>query len=402
MATAFTDVELLLQDDTWQTLSTHTPDENGVISLVTSDQFINYTLVAKDQKGSDAEGLNVVSFYQASSDTPSHYQAQFDSLVDNTTCECVTQNIELSHRPFASQTSVTSSLAYNSWQMADEEITLFEGVNVCRAIDGSWPLHSFSVSGFDSNDKAIAVAGFIDDFTSNEDNTWQVSAFDVADSVDLPSHQEFSTNQIIGNTTHFSELVAEDVASLLVFDTHSYISEAVYQSQASVTFTESNSIFGSTVIKTHHQVISEIAQESFAVKASEKKPTIDEQAFSEIKANGNYNYTEVSGYPMAIITFEFTAYDPGTQLLMPAQWTFYGPKSGTLAISGGLTGYEDIIDIETDKKSTDVYLIKSSVTNNYQDYISYYQAGNSVSQTLDTSDEFIRNIHRVEIGIKLN
>ncbi len=402
VASAFTDVELLLQDDTWQTLSTYKADESGVISFVTTSEFINYTLVAKDQQGSEAQGLNVVSFYQANSETPSHYQAQFDELVDNTSCECVTQNLELSHRPFVTQTDVTSSLPFDNWKEVDDSTTLFEGVEVCRAVEGEWPLHSFSVKGTDANLKVIAAADFSDDFSENVADVWTLSAFQVADAIDLVMpHQDFNTNQLIKSTKHFPIAVTKDDDSILVFSTHDYISETFYQSQASVTFDESSSIFGSSVIKTHQQVISTVAQESFAVKANEQKPSIDDRNFSEIKEDGRYDYSAVSGFPMAVISFTFTAYDPDTGLLMPAKWTFYGPEQGMLAISADLTGYKDIININTDKKSTDIRLIKSMMTNNYQDYIKYYQGGNTVENALDASNDFVKKLNEVEISIKL-
>jgi len=402
VASAFTDVELLLQDETWQTLNTYKADDNGVISFVTTSEFINYTLVAKDQQGSEAQGLNVVSFYQGSSATPSHYQARFDELVDNTTCECVTQNLELSHRPFVTQTDVTSSLAFDNWTEVDDSTTLFEGVKVCRAVEGEWPLHSFSVKGTDANLKVIAAADFSDDFSENVAGVWSLSAFQVADAVDLAMpHQDFNTNQLIKGIKHFPIAVTKDDDSLLVFSTHDHISEAYYQSQASVTFDESSSIFGSSVIKTHQQVISTTATDSFLVKANEQKPPIDDRNFSEIKEDGNYDYSAVSGYPMAVISFTFTAYDPDTSLLMPAKWTFYGPEQGILAISADLTGYKDIINIDTDKKSTDIHLMKSMMTNNYQGYIKYYQGGNTVESALDASNDFVKKLDEVEISIKL-
>lgn len=402
VASAFTGVELLLQDDSWQTLNTYKADDKGVISFVTTSEFINYTLVAKDQQGSEAEGLNVVSFYQASSATPSHYQARFDESLDNTTCECVTQSLELSHRPFVTQTDVTSSLPFDNWKEIDDSTTLFEGVKVCRAAEGEWPLHSFSVKGTDANLKAIAAADFSNDFSENVAGIWTLSAFQVADAIDLAMpHQDFNTNQLIKGITHFPITVTKDDDSVLVFSTHDYISEAFYQSQASVTFDESSSIFGSSVIKTHQQVISTKATDSFLVKANEQKPPIDDRNFSEIKEDGNYDYSAVSGYPLAVISFTFTAYDADTSLLMPAKWTFYGPEQGMLAISADLTGYEDIINIDTDKKSTDIHLIKSMMTNNYRDYIKYYQAGNTVDNALDVSNDFVKKLDEVEISIKL-
>ena len=269
-------------------------------------------------------------------------------------------------------------------------------------IEGEWPLHSFSVKGTDANQKAIAAADFSNDFSENVAGVWSLCAFQVADAVDLVMpHQDFNTNQLIKDIKHFPIAVTEDDDSVLVFSTHDYISEAFYQSQASVTFDESSSIFGSSVIKTHQQVISTKATDSFLVKANEQKPPIDDRNFSEIKEDGNYDYSAVSGYPLAVISFTFTAYDADTSLLMPAKWTFYGPEQGMLAISADLTGYEDIINIDTDKKSTDIHLIKSMMTNNYRDYIKYYQAGNTVESALDVSSDFVKKLDEVEISIKL-
>ena len=401
---AFTDVELLLQDETWQTLNTYKADDSGVISFVTESQFINYTLVAKDQQGSEAQGLNVVSFYQANSATPSHYQAQFDDLLDNSSCECVTQDVKISHRTFANpeQNIESSSLSFVNAAAIDNQNTLFEGIKVCRAIGGDWPLHSFSVKGSDVNEKTIAAAEFIDDFSENAEGVWTLSALQVADEVSLRMpHQAFTTNQIIDNIKHFSTDVTNEDESLLIFDTHNDISKAYYQSKASVTFDEIPSFFGSSVIKTHHQVISTSAAESFLVKANEQKPAIDDRNFSEIKADGSYDYTAVSGFPMAVISFTFTTFDPTTKLLMPAKWTFYGPEEGLLAVSAPLVGYENIINIDTSVKITNVHLINSLIANNYQDYIQYYQGGSTVKSVLDTSNDFIENINEIEIGITL-
>lgn len=400
VASAFSDVELLLQDDTWQTLSTYKADEKGEISFITESEFINYTLVAKDQQGSDAQGLNVVSFYQANSATPSHYEARFDKSLDvlnKASCECVTQNVELSHRPFVTQTSVTSSLAYDSWQVVDDSTTLFESVKVCRAIGEKWPLHSFSVMGTDANTKRIAAADFLGDFTKNTEAVWTLAAFQVADDIDLVMpHQEFTTNQFIKGTAHFPEKVTKDDDRILVFSTHDYISETYYQSQASITFKDKSSYLGSSSIKTYHQVISTIAGESFLVKANDKTPAIDEVDYSEIKDDGSYDYSAVTGYPMAVISYTFTAYDPATKLLMPAKWTFYGPEQGVLAISAPLVGYEETINMNTSVKITNVRLLNSMTTSNYQDYIKYYQD----DKNLGTSHDLVKNIHEVLVTIQ--
>jgi len=399
VSSAFTEVELLLQDDTWQTIETYKTDENGVISFVTTNEFINYTIVAKDQKGSEAEGLNVVSYYQASSNTPAHYQAQFDELADTLnkeSCECITQDLELTHTPFTTQTQVASSLSYDSLEAKDSSHTLFKEVNVCRVIGEQWPLHSFSILGTDADQMAIGAAQFIDDFTANDEGVWSLFAIISTKDFDLVTqHQAFTTNQIIGNTKHFiTDVITED-ESLPTFYTHDYQSENFYQSQASVTFDERDSVVRSSVVKTTHQVISTSPEESFAVKANEQRPPIDDIGITEIKPDGSYDYSDV-GFPMAVISYTFLAFEPTTNLLMPAKWTFYGPEKGTLAISAPLTGYEDIIDIETRKEAIDVRLVKSMSTHNYQDYVKYYQDG----RTVDMSNDFVKNINEVLLNVE--
>ena len=399
VASAFTDVELLLQDDEWTTTETYETNESGVITFKTDSEFINYTLVAKDQQGSEAEGLNVVSFYQANSATPSHYQARFDQSIDNKSCECITKDIQISHRTFAEpeQSVVTSSLNFDNASPVGDKATLFEGVKVCRTTEGAWPLNSFAISGTDINQKAIAVAKFTDDYKSEETGVLLLAADEVPDDISLVMpHQNFNTNQIIGSSIHFPTFVDKGDDSLLVFTTHSYISEAYYQSKASVTFDERDSVVRSSVVKTTHQVISTDAQTSFAVKANEQRPLIDDISITEIKPDGSYDYSDVVGFPMAVISYTFLAFDPTTKLLMPAKWTFYGPEKGKLAISGTLTGYDKIIDINTRKEAIDVRLIKSVVADNYSDYIKYYQG----DSTTDITNDFVKDIAEVQLNIK--
>lgn len=399
VAFPFSEVTLLLQDDDWQTTSSYQADENGMITFTTLQARVNYTLVAKNQSESEAEGLNVVSFYQANTTTPAVYHAQYDNLVDNTSCECVTQNVELKHRPFADRTEVSSSLGFTTWSTIDDQTTLFEDVTVCREIESDWPLASFSVLGTDVNQQVIGAGEFLADFAENIEGVWSVPAFQVADTIDLPrSHESFTTLQITQGSEHFLQNVEEDQENLLLFTSHPYISETFYQSQGSVTFQETSSIFGDTLIKSHHQVISPAYQQSFEVNASQQRPNIDDINFSEIKVDGSYDYSAVSGYPMSVISFSYTTYDPQTQLLMPAKWTHYGPAQGKLASSAPLTGYEDIIDDDTSKKSTEVLLLKSAISNNYSDYVDFYHAGDMTKSDSNLLSDF----RQYEINISLN
>ena len=397
VVSAFTDVELLLQDEAWQTLEVYQPDESGVISFVTENEFINYTLVAKNQQGNEVEGLNVVSFYQASSATPSHYQAQYDDLVDNTTCQCVTKDLELSHRTFETQiqSSATSSLEFVGSSETDKRTTLFEGVEVCGTLDDVWPLSSFSILGTDSNDKEIGSAGFIENFNVNDD-VWLVEGYEPADifQLNLP-YQNISSNQLIRNVKHFSIQATKDEESILIFDTHPYVSDAFYQSQASVAFDERDSVVRSSVVKTTHQIVLPEAQESLAVKADESRPPIDDIGITEIKSDGNYDYSAVFGFPMAEISYTLLAFDSENKLF-PAKWTFYGREKGMLAISVPLPGYENIINIDTRKEAIDVRLVKSMASNNYHDYVKYYQGNNSANM----GNDFVKDISEVILNVK--
>lgn len=394
---AFTEVELLLQDETWQTLTTYKSDENGLISFVTESEFINYTLVAKNQQGTEVQGLNVVSFYQASSATPAHYQAEFDDLIDNASCQCEKQDVKLNHNPMAMERTVTHSSSIDEWMPIDDSNTLFKGVTVCRAIDGNWPLHSFSVEGLDFNQDLVAVGQFLDlnTFVSG-DGAWLISAILPAKKYELnPPYQEITSVQLIDGDRHFATEVAKGVQSLLVFTGHKYVSETYYQSQASVAFDERDSVVRSSVVKTTHQIVLPEAQESLAVKSDEQRPPIDDIGITEIKSDGRYDYSAVVGFPMAVISYTFLAFDSENRLF-PAKWTFYGQEQGMLAINVPLSGYENIINIDTRKEAIGVHLVKSMATNNYQDYIKYYQGNSSA----DMSNDFVKNINEVILSIK--
>ncbi len=371
---AFTYIELLLQDSTWQTIDVYQADENGLITFKTFDENINYTLVAKNQEGEGVEGLNIESYYQAKTTMTSRYVARYDQRKDQSTCECITQDVELTHRTLNSRSTVASSLEFESFEVVTGGKTLYKNVEVCRKVDGSWPLSSFAVVGTDVNDEAIGVATFSDSFAENAELVWLLSAFDDAQEVMLNSgHQAFHSAQLIQGSYHFPIIVDETDTSLLLFNSHDYTSEALYRSQATVELDESSSFFGSMLIESSHIKVSSIADESLAVMASTIKPDIDDVNFSEIKEDGSYDYSAVTGYPMAVISFELTTINPATNLLMPTKWTNYGPEKGILAISASLTGYEDIVDIETTRTVTDTKLLNSANSDGYQDYIIHYQ-----------------------------
>ena len=65
----------------------------------------------------------------------------------------------------------------------------------------------------------------------------------------------------------------------------------------------------------------------------------------------------------------------------------YGPIKGILASSVQLAGFEDTITPDTDIQNTEINIIKSLTTNNYDDYIYYYQ-GNTDSDFANDLQSF--------------
>mgnify|MGYP006081272779 CR=1 FL=1 len=388
----FTDIELLHQDSNWRTIAVHKSDENGVITFNTFEESINYTLVAKNQEGNGVEGLNIESYNQAKTTTVSRYVARHDQNKDQLSCQCLIQDVELSHKPLTSRETVTSSLVFERFEVLASNKTLYKNVEVCRELNGNWPLSSFVVIGEDFIEEGVGVSTFNDNFDANTELVWQLSAFDDAKQVTLnSSHQAFNSTQLIQGLSHFPLIVNKNQPSLLLFNSHIYNSESLYHSTANLVLAEKSSFFGSVVIESSHSKVSSVASESFAVKASTVIPDIDDVNFSEIKADGRYDYSSVKGYPMAVISFELITFHPTTNLLMPTKWTNYGPEKGVLAISLPLTGYTDIVTIDTKKTAIDTVLLKSNTGRGYQDYIQHYQS--------KLTDDFANDLKQYHIRI---
>jgi len=375
----FTQVELLLQDENWQLIETYRADANGQVSFTTTQTSINYTLVAKSQQGNGVEGLDIVSFYQANTSTPAQYSATYDQLVDNTNCECVTQNIKLEHRVFSSIDSVSTSFTYGDWQRLDEQTTYFTDAEVCRSLQGEWPIQSIAIRGTDTNNNAIGVASLLSDFISNDENLWQAAAIEVADLAPLPQeHAGFESSQLFAGNEHFYTQVNEADENIRVFNSHQYTSESLYQSQAHHEFERLETLFGHSIFGSFHQKKSTAYDEAYTVLAETDQPEIDNTSYSELAADGSYDYSELAGYPMVKFTFGYQVNASNAGEAMPIRWTMFGPIKGKLASSVQLAGYENIITPETSIQSTDIKIIKSATTNSYNDYIKYYQ-GNTES-----------------------
>jgi hypothetical protein len=394
---AFTDVELFIQNKDWSVVEKLQPNANGLFSFISTNELINYTLVAKTQQTGKTEGLDFISFYQVKATTPAVYQAQHASKTTDTNCECITRNVEVSHTPISDISQITSSASFTAIDIIDTQNTHFLNVEACRVQGGSWPLHSFSMVGTGNNGNVQGAAGFIGDFsqtTVNNDNAevWQLDAFDGIETIGLSkNHQAFSTKQLFLGKQHFAIAVPEDSRSLELFNSHVYVSETDYQSNAEVIFSETDSAFGQIKISSQHQVVSSAYNTSFAVEASEKKPNVDDIYFSEIKSDWSYDYSGVADYPMAVITVSYQAFNPENNLPMLAKWTSYGEISGQLPVTTALTGYENIINDDSIVLGTKTDLIQSKDTNKYANYLLYYQNGSNLS--------FAKNIKSYHISI---
>lgn len=394
----FVDVELFIQNSDWSVVEKLQPDASGVFSFSSDSELINYTIAAKTQQTGKAEGLDFVSFNQVKATTAAIYQAQHADKIDNANCECVTKNVEVSHAPISNIANVTSSANFTDTEIINSQNTHFNNVEACRIVDGSWPTHSFSIVGIGNNSNALGAAGFILDFSQtamNNDNeeVWELAAFDGIEEINLNNgHQAFTTHQSFLGLEHFAINVTVDDNTVDLFNSHVHVSETDYQSNAEVVFTEVDSAFGSIKISSQHQVISSVFATSFSVKASDVKPNIDDVFFSEIKSDWSYDYSDVADYPMAIIAVNYQGFEPTANTPMPVTWKSYGEITGQLPVTTALEGYDDIINDDTLILGTNTILIQSQSTNNYANYLVYYQnASNST---------FVNDIKSYHISIE--
>jgi hypothetical protein len=394
----FVDVELFIQNSDWSVVEILQPDASGIFSFSGDSELINYTIAAKTQQTGKAEGLDFVSFHQVKATTAAIYQAQHAAKIDNTNCECVTKNVEVSHAPISDIAKVNSSAHFTDTEIINSQNTHFNNVEACRIVDGSWPTHSFSIVGIGNNSNVLGAAGFIEDFSEtviNDDNeeVWELAAFDGIEEINLNNgHQAFTTHQSFLGLEHFAINVTEDDDMVDLFNSHVYVSETDYQSNAEVVFTEVDSAFGSIKISSQHQVISAVSTTSFAVKASDVKPNVDDVFFSEIDSDWGYDYSDVADYPMAIIAVNYQGFDPITNTPMPVTWKSYGEITGKLPVTTALEGYDDIINDDTLILGTNTILLQSQSTNNYANYLLYYQnASNST---------FVNDIKSYHISIE--
>lgn len=395
---AYTDVELVLQDEAWQTISTHKADENGTIELTTQNTEINYTLIARTKQKNTDEGIEAVSYYKVSANSSVKYYADFDTKIDDSSCECSGPNdIVLNHNRLDELNVAHSSALFAGYEPVDANNTKFIGVEVCKGINEEWPLHSFSVEGRSGNYPLVGYAGFGNGYENLSDSSLAFEYTDLSN-----KNPELNFSQLFNGLSHFETNVAEDYGSILVFDNHDYSDITIYRGYAKFEFEETSSgPLTRTTLNSEHETHygNNNYTDALDLNPSNSKPNIDLEYLSEISDSGEYDFSAVSNYHMTIITFDYLAKDPATKLDMPVKWTIYGPIEGLLPTTNGLPGYEDIISPDTSIKGTFVKLVRSSNSDDYEDYIRHYTTS-SGSANLENS-RFAEDLQFYNINLEL-
>lgn len=400
----FTDVELLVQDDDWQITERYSADANGVISFTSQSEYINYTLVAKSQQGDDVEGLDIKSFYQAVTASSNVYTATYDTLVNDETCQCITSNLVLNHRTLNTRRDYFSSLPYESTEDIDSSTTQFNNVEVCRESTENWPLASFMVTGESSTQSLIGAANFLASFTADEN--WLLSAIEIPEEITLAANESlaFTSSQLIDHNEHFLINVEIDDESLLVFNSHQYLSEAFYKFYAEQTLAATSTLFSQSSLLSTNKILSTSYDDAYNTEVSVvelDKLDIDYTNFSELSADGRFDYSAINNHPMAIIKFTYSVL-ASTGGYYPVTWTNYNENEGVLASAVALTGYQDLVNEETTIiESSDVTLLRSFNSSDYYDYIGFFQQGGSLNNDEDITDEFSHNLHFYQVKHKL-
>jgi hypothetical protein len=369
----FVDVELFHQNEDWSMVEKYSPNANGVFSFTSETETINYTLVAKNQKGDKTPGYQLTSFYQARTSTPAVYQAQNDEMINNSNCECMTKNVSVAHATITNINEITSSAPFVDVTFTDNRNTTFNDVEVCRITGDNWPLHSFSLVGEDNNQEIIGRSVFIDEIFGNE--TWQVSAFESSTTESLENnHQAFSYEQRINDNSHFMTNVKESDTSIQIFRSHDFVD--FFRSEAQNIYEERPNLNDYLRTSSKQIITSEVYTASLLVEAEPRVPDAfkDDQSRNElaIKSDGSYDFTSLADFPMAIVKIDFQSINPTTNNIMPVSWITYGPIEGLVPIKTTLQGYEYLIDEQTHFR-IDNEVIQSASSNTYNDYISFYQ-----------------------------
>ena len=394
--TPYSKVKVFLQDQNWAVISEHQANAEGLVTLTSSTDKVNYTVLAEYKGANNIDSYQLMSYYQVDANASAKYYATNSDALDESSCECVTQDVLLSHVPIADYTNVISSANFSEFEVSEDGTeTTFKEVESCRAKGNEWTEHSFAIYNEEQG-----YAGFFQEFDNTDSGIWEVYITGEGYAVSISRKDyAFTAGQIFDGQRHFSKDIEELARTAMVFDNHATTGRTTYTAKANYIFKEESSPFGSVTLKSQENRYSDDYNDSLKVAPSKDDENIDYITWSEIEADGSYDYSKVSRHQMAIVSYIYDSKDPNTQLDMPVLWSAYGPIEGQLPMNTLLPGFENIINDDVKIDKTEVKLLKHIEFSDYQDYINYYaNIGHiSVDEQLDKTQA---GVHQYIIGLE--
>ena len=389
--------DFYLQNVQWGLVSAHQTDANGQVSITTTEQTINYT-VAKEQLTNGAvSNVELRSFIDVN--TTGQATIVFDNpqLADNTSCECQTQDLDLSYSLVSSVDSLASSAQFASSNTIDPSNARFSDVEVCRVTGKAWPNESFMVVATNSQDNLTAFSGFRNSFDATPGENWRLNtnAIAIALDVDHTKVEQLTAAQLINNKLHFNFTAKQNDAQVIVFDNHAQSDNATYYGRGVNIHQESASIVGKVSVKSFHTHLSNQYESTVNLSPAIVAPEVDTVIFSEVSPDGSYDYSKVDGYSAIHFTTQVGADHPQSNTKVPTTWHVYGPMTGTLPVADTLEKYSYIKhDIATIENLT-VEMFSNDTVTNYDSFISAFSKGDTY-QTIGVLSNYRTHVLELE------
>ncbi|MEM0910619.1 MAG: hypothetical protein AAGJ37_06565 [Pseudomonadota bacterium] len=360
-----------LQDDDWNTLSSFQADENGRVSIDTVDETITFTLVAEMQQGDGLSGLEITSFADVPSSSNLSYEATFDTLKQSETCECVSQDINLRHRSFAEKSNFDASATFIDWVDESNQLSVFQGTTLCRENGEEWPVHSFTVFGRNLQGQLIGSSEITNDFGDALLSSLDISAIQATAPYAPPMAQtDLVVSQLFQQREHFKVRLPSDATTAPIFDSHPFIDEARHKSISHQDIATIDSLFGNSSYQVNRQIISTDVYLTLDNTLPITHPSLDYETYSELGEDGNYDYS-LADSDMLNITFVYDIKDASNNAI-PVTWELFGPVTGTLPMTVGIAEIDNIVNPQSDVKTTQITLYNSEHTDNYNNYIFHF------------------------------
>ncbi|MCG7530894.1 hypothetical protein MHM98_05925 [Psychrobium sp. MM17-31] len=371
--------DFYLQDSEWALVSSHQTDANGQISITTTDKTINYTIAKEQLNNGNVANVELRSFIDVNSASQATVVFENPQLSDDSSCQCQTQDLDLSYSLVSSVDKLASSAAFASAAVIDASNARFSDVEVCRESDKAWPNESFMVVATNSQDNLTAFSGFSNSFDATPGENWRLNtnAIAIALDVDHTKLQQLTTAQLIDNKLHFDFTAKQNDSQTIVFDNHAQSDNATYYGQAVNVHQESVSIVGKVIVKSFHTRLSAQYEDTVALTPALEAPVVDTVIFSEVSADGSYDYSKVDGYSAIHFTTKVNADHPQSSGKIPTTWHVYGPMAGKLPVADTLEKYSyikrDIATIET----LHVEMFASDSASSYDSFINAFSKGSA-------------------------